>query len=615
VDAAGLERLAQHLEHPAIELRQLIEEQHAVMRQRNLAGARIAAAAHQRYRGRGVMGRAIRALSPTLQAKAAGERLNRRSLQRIGFVHGRKDAGQPLREHRLAGAGRADHQEAVAAGSGDFQRALRVCLAFDFGEVGILGRRHRVGHRRHRIVTRQDFVPGQVRADFEQRTCRIDHCLAHQRRFGRTRLRKDERRLTSIGASIKRGKDQRGFRGVGRLSGLGYCQELVFRGRTDSDRKVLEVRWNGRKLRELLRDPNYSGGLADVVKDVVTVTQLPSEGFPERFFEVEMRKVSRLRNDILLNEAAVRLYLSQVAPVPFDPDFKFALALQAYLDKQGVRPPISIRLEDGGGPIYHRAKNTISFSPTTSDEIDDVQFLELKDSDGNRSAFGWILKHQYLGSIPKRLGLGGIRLRSGNMQIGDGEILAPLFPEARLANWVIGDIHVASSKITPNGRRDDFEPSVHYARFQDEVVILSRALTQTIRISSAQRARMTKIRQHMEQVSEWLEIVGERLIPDMAKVSIASMLVQRVLQAEREIGKLEAELPARKLAEEEIEAIKVELLKVKARGDRALKHLGKLKPAHRAIRVALDVMLSNAPTPRSGLLMSLKLLEATNLTS
>jgi len=37
------------------------------------------------------------------------------------------------------------------------------------------------------------------------------------------------RRLIALGASRKRGHKARGFRGVGRLAGLGYCQELVFR--------------------------------------------------------------------------------------------------------------------------------------------------------------------------------------------------------------------------------------------------------------------------------------------------------------------------------------------------------------------------------------------------
>ncbi len=40
-----------------------------------------------------------------------------------------------------------------------------------------------------------------------------------------------EERLTSLGASKKRGNGFRGFRGVGRLCGLGYCQTLTFRSK------------------------------------------------------------------------------------------------------------------------------------------------------------------------------------------------------------------------------------------------------------------------------------------------------------------------------------------------------------------------------------------------
>jgi len=50
--------------------------------------------------------------------------------------------------------------------------------------------------------------------------------------------------LTSIGGSKKRGKRSRGFRGVGRLSGLGYCHELVMRtkAKCDSGREFFSVR-------------------------------------------------------------------------------------------------------------------------------------------------------------------------------------------------------------------------------------------------------------------------------------------------------------------------------------------------------------------------------------
>jgi molecular chaperone HtpG len=107
-------------------------------------------------------------------------------------------------------------------------------------------------------------------------------------------------RVITIGASKKRGEKLRGFRGVGRLSGLGYCQTLIFRGRSEGDAKVTEVFWDGKKLKERYRDPDYNGTLTELVKEVTSVNRISPDNFPSRFFEVEMLKISRLKNDILL---------------------------------------------------------------------------------------------------------------------------------------------------------------------------------------------------------------------------------------------------------------------------------------------------------------------------
>jgi hypothetical protein len=50
-------------------------------------------------------------------------------------VSGARIEGQPLGEHGLAGAGRADHKDVVAAGSGHFERALGRLLAAHIFEV------------------------------------------------------------------------------------------------------------------------------------------------------------------------------------------------------------------------------------------------------------------------------------------------------------------------------------------------------------------------------------------------------------------------------------------------------------------------------------------------
>ena len=54
-DLAVLERLAQRIQHPRIELGQLVEKQDALMRQRDLAGFGAQAAAGQRRHAGGMM--------------------------------------------------------------------------------------------------------------------------------------------------------------------------------------------------------------------------------------------------------------------------------------------------------------------------------------------------------------------------------------------------------------------------------------------------------------------------------------------------------------------------------------------------------------------------------
>jgi molecular chaperone HtpG len=53
-------------------------------------------------------------------------------------------------------------------------------------------------------------------------------------------------RMTAFGSSAKRGTNARGFRGVGRLSGIAYCQELLFRSRSAGESVVSELRWDCR---------------------------------------------------------------------------------------------------------------------------------------------------------------------------------------------------------------------------------------------------------------------------------------------------------------------------------------------------------------------------------
>ena len=127
------------------EFRQLVEKQHAVMGERNFARPRAQAAADQRRHAGRMMRRAERPLIGERAAfDLAGDRGDHRDFEQLGRRQRRQDGRQPRRQHRFAGAGRPDHQQIVAAGGGDFERALGAFLALDVGEIEQAG----VGARR-----------------------------------------------------------------------------------------------------------------------------------------------------------------------------------------------------------------------------------------------------------------------------------------------------------------------------------------------------------------------------------------------------------------------------------------------------------------------------------
>lgn len=293
--------------------------------------------------------------------------------------------------------------------------------------------------------------------------------------------------LTAIAGSRKRGTRARGFRGVGRLAGLGYCQHLIMRCKASDDAHVSCMYWDCRRLKELLRDP-AERTLEELLHEIVeTETQKP-DGYPPHFFEVEMRDVIRHRNDLLLNELALESYLGQVGPVPFHPSFIFGREIDEYLARYNAVKTYTLTLN--GHPVHRPHRNTYEAKPKVNATFARLDFFEIEGISSGTDAIGWILHGDYLGAIPDRHGVNGLRLRSGNIQIGDDRLLDIAFPEARFNAWTVGECHVLSSNLVPNARRDDFEPNNHYANLLTHLAPKGKEIAKICRERSAERGRL-----------------------------------------------------------------------------------------------------------------------------
>jgi hypothetical protein len=98
-----LKGLTPHLQDMSAKLRPFIQQEHAMMRQGDLARHRELAATDQPDIGNGVMRGATRAPGHHCRAGTgeAGHVMDARGLQGFGETHGRHNGGQPACQHRL----------------------------------------------------------------------------------------------------------------------------------------------------------------------------------------------------------------------------------------------------------------------------------------------------------------------------------------------------------------------------------------------------------------------------------------------------------------------------------------------------------------------------------
>ena len=151
-----LKRLAHDFKNIASEFGKLVKEQHAAMRERHLAGHGMRAAAEQPRVGNGVVRRTERTAHHKRLARLqnASNGVDARNLQCLLGSEGREDGRNAPREHRLARAGRPDHEDVVSARNGHLDCALRAVLSLHVREViaRVAVRGHACGEvRAHRV--------------------------------------------------------------------------------------------------------------------------------------------------------------------------------------------------------------------------------------------------------------------------------------------------------------------------------------------------------------------------------------------------------------------------------------------------------------------------------
>ncbi len=358
---------------------------------------------------------------------------------------------------------------------------------------------------------------GEIEIDLDQSNRRV---TIRDNGFGVSN-KEFHQRMLSFGGSIKRNSDARGFRGVGRLSGLGYVQQLVFRSRSEGDKHVLEAVWDGHSVKQSLMKADLDNDLCDVVQQAVRITRVESQEYPARFFEVELIKPRRIANDILMNESEIECYLEQTCPCYFSPGFKHGPEIDNLLSAFGrAGQSYSIFFNGSDSPIYRPYRDTVRYSESRVASIGKLNTFDIKGSDDEIAAIGWFTHHEYQGAIPSSEGVRGLRARIGNIQIGDERVFSSVFPEERFCSWTIGEVHVLDPRVVPNGRRDAFEANIHLDNITTHLRPIVSEIARECRFSSIRRNRRKAFELREGRVKEKLEIIQQGAISDHYKNAI-----------------------------------------------------------------------------------------------
>ena len=307
-------------------------------------------------------------------------------------------------------------------------------------------------------------------------------------------------RLVPIGHSNKQRGSDRGFRGIGRLAGLAFAETVTFTTRARRDELVTRVTWNGRRLPS---GKTAVGEIEEVVRNCVDVERFPGPGYPDHFFEVEMRGVARHAAGSLLNRDVVRTYVSEVCPVPMAAAFPYALRTEDLSRPDVPLMSLDITLDGDPEPVRRPYGETIQLSANREDRFTEFEEIHIPSVDRPRdAAIGWIAHSSYLGAIPKGPHIRGIRARVGNIQIGDETIFDGLYSEERFNRWCVGELHILDHRIVPNARRDYFEPGPHLRNLENHLLPTLRGIGERCRAASAARHRGRKVLAILSNIEE-----------------------------------------------------------------------------------------------------------------
>lgn len=348
--------------------------------------------------------------------------------------------------------------------------------------------------------------------------------------------------LASVGASNKTFRKNAGFRGIGRLAGIVFCDTLVFstKARGDSQRTV--VTFDAKVLRERLSPESpVVGDAASTLESCVEAHLEDAADVEDHYFEVQL---NGFHNPPIECEDinSLRSFISQVSPLPYAPEFPFAGAItdkahEAGFEVECVR--VYVRAE---GEEFKELFKPYREKYSVKQVLVPLEVSYYRSATGRW--WGWVGQSKVSGAF-KGTDTRGIRVRVRNIQIDGTEVFRDIFAVshvqgksrtsyARFADWYVGEIFVDAKAAIPNARRDGFEEDDNWETLRNEldVVVATPLGRAAYRTSNAEQLSVEKLTARVDQLKADAAAATAQAKPDWESLA---PLVAEATEVQRRI--------------------------------------------------------------------------------
>lgn len=279
--------------------------------------------------------------------------------------------------------------------------------------------------------------------------------------------------LTSIGASKKALRRNAGFRGIGRLAGIAYCDQLEFRCKAKGETAASVLRFNAAAIRDALRT-----GESDVdgaFRASISMGESIPAPADEHWTEVRLTGLANAPDE-LTSVGRLTDYLVNVAPLRYRDAWSAAGKVLAHAGTAGVPvPTIELMIGTSDADLQELRKphaDSVMAGRNRATKLTDIAFLPGGSGTGRRW-WGWYAKTLLFGTVRDDK-LAGIRVRVRNIQLDGTDIMTRIFEErgashGRLQDWYVGEIFVDAVSVIPNARRDGFEDTPEWRELAREI--------------------------------------------------------------------------------------------------------------------------------------------------